>query len=106
MHWLKKQVKKYKQRAKKPKTMMAEAGTQVDEVAASSIATQTDPMEYLFEGYEFSLIAEVQTWKSTAARYWNEGRKAQERASMNIFEYVERIDIMRLRHAKWQLGEL
>jgi len=42
----------------------------------------------------------VQTWKSTAAQYQNEVKRTQERASATIFEYVECIDIMRLRHAK------
>jgi len=100
---LKKQVKKYKWRAKKPKATMAEAETQVDEVETTSIATQTDPIENLFEGSEFSLTAEVQTWKSTVVRYQNEVKKAQERASTTIFQYVEHIDIMRLRYAKQQL---
>lgn len=100
MHWLKNQVKKHKRWAKKPKPTTTEARMQVEEVATTSIATQIDPIEYFFEGREFSLSAEVQTWKSTAARYQNEAKRAQERASMAIFEYVERIDIMRLRHAK------
>lgn len=83
---------------------MTESGTQVDEVATTSVATQTDPIEYLFEGREFSLSAKVQTWKSTAAQYQNEAKRAQERASTTIFEYVECIDIMGLRHVKQQFN--
>ena len=82
---------------------MVEAETQVDEVETTSVATQTDPIEYLFEGREFSLTAKVQTWKSTVVRYQNEVKRAQERASTTIFEYVEHIDIMRLRYTNQQL---
>lgn len=103
VHRLKKQVKKYKRRAKKPKATMAEAETQVDELETTSVATKIDPIEYLFEGPEFSLTAEVQTWKSTVVRYQNEVKRAQERASTAIFEYVEHIDIMRLTYAQQQL---
>ena len=67
MHQLKKQVKKYRQWDKKPKAMVAEVKTCVDDVATTSIATQTDPIKYLFEGREFSWMVEVQTRKSTVA---------------------------------------
>ena len=57
----------------------------------------------MFEDHEYALTAEVQTWKPTAAEYKNEVMITPERASKTIFEYVECIDIMRLRHAKQQL---
>lgn len=65
MHQLKNQVKKYKRWAEKAKTMMTEVGTHVDEVTMTFVATQIDPIEYFFKGHEFSISAEVQTWKST-----------------------------------------
>ena len=37
------------------------------------------------------------------AQYKNEIRRTEERASTTIFGYVERMDVMRLRHAKQQL---
>ena len=59
MHRLRNQVKKYKRWAKKPKPMATEVGMQVDEVATTSVAMQTEPIEYLFESLECSLSAEV-----------------------------------------------
>lgn len=41
--------------------MVAEEATQVDDVPTTSAATQTDPIEHLSEGLEFTLIAEIQT---------------------------------------------
>jgi hypothetical protein len=103
VHKMQKRMKKYKQQARKSKAIGVEAETQMDQVAITSAATQTDPVERLFEDREYALMVEVQTWKSTVAQYQNEVRRTQERASTTIFEYVERIDIMRLRHAKQQL---
>jgi len=80
--------------------MIAKAETYVDNVVTTSVAIQMDPIEHFFKGCEFSLIVEVQTWKSTATRYQNEVKRAQEHASKAKFEYVECIDILRLRHAK------
>ena len=48
-------------------------------------------------------MVKMKNWKSIVAQYQNEIKITQERASTSIFEYVERIDIMRLRHAKQQL---
>jgi len=57
----------------------------------------------LFEDWEYALIAEIQSYKSTTAHYKNEIRRTEERASTTIFGYVERMDVMRLRHAKQHL---
>lgn len=94
---------KYKWQAKKSKATVVEARTQVDQLTKTSIATQTDSIKQLFEDREYALMAEVQTWKSTTAWYQSEVRRTQEQASATIFEYVEHIDIMRLRHMKQQL---
>lgn len=75
----------------------------MDLTATTSAATQTDPVERLFEDREYALIVEIQSWKSIAAQYKNEIRRTEERASTTIFGYVEHIDVMRLRHAKQQL---
>ena len=93
-------MKKYKQQARNSKAIGIETKNQMEQVAITSAATQTDPIEQLFEYHEHALTVEVQTWKSIAAQYQNEVRRTQERASTTIFEYVEHIDIMRLRHAK------
>lgn len=75
----------------------------MDQIVTTSAANQTDLIEQLFEDREYALMAKVQSWKSIAAQYQNEVRRTQERASTIIFEYLECIDIMRLRHAKQQL---
>ena len=67
-------MKKYKQQARKSKTIGVETETQTDQVAITSAATQTDPVERLFEDREHALTVEVQTWKSTATQYKNEIR--------------------------------
>ena len=93
-------MKKYKKQTRKSKAIGVETETQTDQVAITSAATQTDPVERLFEDREHALMAEVQTWKSTVTQYKKEIRRTQEQASTTIFEYVERIDIMRIKHAK------
>ena len=103
VHKLQEWMKKYKKKSRKSKTIGVETKTHTDQVAITSAATQTDPIERLFEDREHALMSEVQTWKYTATQYQNEVRRTQEQASTTIFEYVEHIDIMRLRHAKQQL---
>lgn len=100
---MQKWIKKYKRQANNSKAIGVEAGTQVDQIVTTSAATQIDPVETLFEDWEYALTAYVQTWKYIVAQYKNEIRRTQERASTTIFGYVEHIDIMRLRHAKQQL---
>jgi hypothetical protein len=96
-------MNKYKNKDRKSKTRGVEIETQTDQASITSAATQTDSVERLFEYCEHALMVKVQTWKSTAAQYQNEIRRTQEQASTTIFEYVERINIMRLRHAKQHL---
>lgn len=75
---MKQKIKKYKQQARKSKAIGLEAKTQMDQVAITSAATQTDPVERLFEDREYALMAKVKTWKYTTTRYQNEVRRTQE----------------------------
>ena len=59
VHKLQKWMKKYKRQAKKYKAIVVEAKTQVDNIATTSAATQTDPVEQLFLDCEYALMAEV-----------------------------------------------
>jgi hypothetical protein len=100
---MQKRMKKYKKQAQNSKAIGVEIETQMDQVAITSTATQTDSVEQLFEDREHVLMVKMKNWKSIVAQYQNEIKITQERASTSIFEYVERIDIMRLRHVKQQL---
>jgi len=50
-----------KRHAKNSKATVVEEETQVDHIATTSVSTQTDPVEQLFEDREYALMAKVQT---------------------------------------------
>ena len=52
-------MKKYKKQAQNSKAIGVEIETQMDQVAITSTATQTDPVERLFEDHEHALMVEV-----------------------------------------------
>jgi hypothetical protein len=52
-------MKKYKKKARKPKTIGVETETQMDQEAITSVATQTDPVERLFEDRDHALTVKV-----------------------------------------------
>ena len=69
----------------------------------TSATNQTNPIEHLFDNGEFSLITEIQTWKSVVAHYQNKVKRVQEQSSQAIFDYIEQVDILQLSYAKQQL---
>lgn len=89
---LKKKARKYKWKVLKPNVEVSSTTIHTDDVPTTSIATQTSPVEQLFEAREFFLVAEIQKWKSITNKQRKEIERVQEYAVEVFTEYADQLD--------------